>query len=63
MTHWRTGAHGNTGIDEVGGGLGHPAAVARRTQAAPFAGEGDQKIVPSLVAMSPREAVGQNAAG
>jgi hypothetical protein len=46
----------------VSGELGHPAAAARWTEAAPFAGKGDQDPVATLVAAEAREAACQDAA-
>jgi hypothetical protein len=46
----------------VSGELGHPAAAARWTEAAPFAGKGDQDLVATLVAAEAREAACQDAA-
>jgi len=46
----------------MGGGLRHAPRVAGRAHAAPFAGEGDQEVVPALVAMGAGEAVSENAA-
>jgi hypothetical protein len=49
-------------IDQVRRGLCHAPGVARRTQAAPFAREGDQEVVPAVRTSGAGEAVGENAA-
>jgi len=46
----------------MGSGLSHAPGVAGRTYRAPFAREGDQKIVSALATASTGEAVGQDAA-
>ena len=47
-------------IDQVRRGLRHALGVARRAQ--PFAGEGDQEVMPALGAAGAAEAVGKDAA-
>ncbi len=49
-------------IDQVRRRLRHPASTARRTKAAPFAGERHQLVVPAVAAAQTQETVGQNAA-
>jgi len=49
-------------IRQVRGGLGHTAGVARRADATAFAGEGDQEVVPAVIAADARKAVGKDAA-
>ena len=44
------------------GRLGHSARVARGADTAALAGEGDQKVVPTVVATCPRKAVSKDAA-
>ncbi|OLP06861.1 hypothetical protein BLL52_1607 [Rhodoferax antarcticus ANT.BR] len=41
--------------------LGHSAGVAQGVEAMAFAGEGDQKVVPTVVATDARKAVGKDA--
>jgi hypothetical protein len=49
-------------IDQVRRALGHPAATATRTEAAPLARERDQAIHPAVAATESREGAGQDAA-
>ena len=49
-------------IDQMRRGFGHAPGVARRTQPAPLAREGDQKVIPAVRAPGPSEAAGEDAA-
>jgi hypothetical protein len=49
-------------IDKVPGGLRHVPIVARGTQSAPLAGEGDQGVTPTLRTAGACEAIGPDAA-
>ncbi len=49
-------------VHQVGRRLRHAPGAARRAQAAPLADEGDQRVVATVVAAQPQEAVGQDAA-
>jgi len=61
-THWRTGQAVEDVVGQVRCGLGHSARVARGADATAFAGEGDQIVVPAVVAADARKAVGKDAA-
>ena len=45
-------------ISQMRGRLGHAPRVARRTHAAPFAGESDEEVVAALVAVGTGKTVG-----
>jgi hypothetical protein len=49
-------------IDETGGGVCHTAAAAGWAEAAPLAGEGDDAVVPAVIAVDAQEAVRGDAA-
>jgi len=49
-------------IDQMGRALGHAPGAARGADAAPLAGESDEKIVAALPATRTGEAVGENTA-
>jgi hypothetical protein len=49
-------------IDEVSRGLDHPARAARGAKTAPFAGERDQMLMLTAVALDAQEAVLEPAA-
>lgn len=49
-------------VDQVRGGVGHAPAAAGGTEAATFAGEGDDAIGAALVAVHAHEPVGEDAA-
>jgi hypothetical protein len=53
---------GQNAVDEVCGGVGHAAAAAGGTKAAPLARKGDEAIVAAVVAVQAQEAVGEDAA-
>jgi hypothetical protein len=44
------------------GGVGHPAAAARRVEAAALAREGDDAVEPAAVAVRAYEAIGKDSA-
>jgi hypothetical protein len=46
----------------MGGGVRHAASSAGRTEASPLAGEGDQAVVATVVAVKTQETVGQDPA-
>ena len=54
---------GKAMLDQQGGGLAHPAAHTRRTDAAALAGEGDPEAVATALALGDEEAVLEVAAG
>jgi hypothetical protein len=57
-------ANGNLGkdaVDEVGRGVRHTPAPARRAEAAALAREGDEAVVAAAVTVQPQEAVRQDA--
>ena len=56
---------GNLGqdpVDEVGRSVGHTPAAAGGTEAAAFAAEGDEPVLPARVAVDAQESVGQDSA-
>jgi hypothetical protein len=59
LAHRHLGEHA---VDEVRGSVGHAAAAARGTEAAAFAGERHEPIVPTRVAVQAQKAVGEDPA-
>ncbi len=49
-------------VDEVGGGIGHASAAARRAETASFARERDESVFAAVLATDPDEALCQDAA-
>ena len=49
-------------VDEMRGSLCHAPGIARRTNAASFAGKGDKKITPAIRAVGAGEAIGEDTA-
>jgi len=52
---------GQGAIDQLGGGIRHPAPAAGRTEAPPLAGERHQPVVTTRVAVDPNESVREHA--
>jgi hypothetical protein len=59
LAHWQAG---EDMVCQVRSGLGHAPRVARGADATAFAGEGDQKVVTTVIATYPRKTVGEYAA-
>ena len=60
-SHWRTGRRGGHMVAQVRRHLCHAPRGARVADAPALAGEGHKVVVPTIVTLRPRKAVGQDA--